>query len=300
MTTTYDASVIKLKPKRKRRTKDEMAELQAAIFESLSADNPQTVRQNFYQMANVYQLVEKSQSGYNTVQRLMVKMRKNKILPYEWVSDGTRWMRKPTTYDSMTEALEDTILTYRRSVWTDQHVHIEFWEEKDALAGVIYEETRKWDIPLYVSRGFSSDSYLWEAAQQLAAQNKPCFVYILTDYDEQGLHIARTIEKGLREHAPDADITVMRIALTKEQIREWNLPTRPAKDSSVKKGFDAEAVDLDAIPAWQLRQLVREKIESHIDADRYRRLLAEEKLERETLKRILNAVKGVADSDEDA
>jgi hypothetical protein len=94
---------------------------------------------------------------------------------------------------------------------------------------------------------------------------------------------------GLREHAPDADITVRRIALIKAQIEEWNLPTRPAKESSVKKGFDKDAVDLDAIPAWQLRRLVRETIESHIDPERYHRLLAEEELERETLERIAGA-----------
>src|SRR5262249_32404755 len=137
----------------------------------LEADNPQTVRQVFYQMVNREQpLVDKNDSGYNTVQRLLVKMRKKEIVSYEWVSDGTRWQRKPKTHDSTTEALEQTILTYRRSVWTDQRVHIEFWEEKDALAGVIYQETYKWDVPLYVSKGFSSHSYLWEAAQQLAAQ----------------------------------------------------------------------------------------------------------------------------------
>jgi hypothetical protein len=127
-------------------------------------------------MANTYALVEKTESGYNTVQRLLVKMRKDKVIPYDWISDGTRWVRKPTTYDSMTEALEQTILTYRRSVWTDQDVHVEFWLEKDALAGVVLEETREWDIPLYVSRGFSSASYLWRAAQHLAEQYKPCIV----------------------------------------------------------------------------------------------------------------------------
>jgi hypothetical protein len=42
---------------------------------------------------------------------------------------------------------------------TSLPVHIEVWLEKDALAGVIYEETEKWAVPLLVSKGFSSLSY---------------------------------------------------------------------------------------------------------------------------------------------
>jgi hypothetical protein len=47
----------------------------------------------------------------------------------------------------------------------------------------------------------------------------------------------------------DAPITFELLAVTEEQIIDWNLPTRPAKatDSEAYK-FGADAVELDAIP----------------------------------------------------
>jgi hypothetical protein len=64
------------------------------------------------------------------------------------VADNTRWMRKPRTFSSVEEALETTARTYRRAVWDEQPVYVEVWTEKDALAGVLWEATRLWDVPL--------------------------------------------------------------------------------------------------------------------------------------------------------
>jgi hypothetical protein len=51
-------------------------------------------------------------------------------------------------------------------------VYVEVWTEKDALAGVLLEETAAWDVPLMVSRGFSSISYLYEAAREIERQGR--------------------------------------------------------------------------------------------------------------------------------
>jgi hypothetical protein len=39
------------------------------------------------------------------VDRVLVKMRREGRPPYNWISDNTRWMRKPRTYSSLEEAL---------------------------------------------------------------------------------------------------------------------------------------------------------------------------------------------------
>src|SRR5262249_3089988 len=152
--------------------------------------------------------------------------------------------------------------TYRRDLWDNQDHYVEVWTEKDALAGVLLEETRKWDVPLMVSRGFASASYLYEAAETIKAVGKPTYLYYFGDHDPSGLYIDRAIERGLREHAPEADIHFERVAVKPWQIELWNLPTRPTKTKGNphSKGFEGASVEVDAIPPTDLRELVADCI----------------------------------------
>ncbi|MDG6995561.1 MAG: hypothetical protein JRN52_06545 [Nitrososphaerota archaeon] len=56
------------------------------------------------------------------------------------------------------------------------------------------------------------------------------------------------------------------MAVTEEQILEWNLPTRPTKTSDTRsRGFKGRSVEVDAIPVETLRELARDAIEEHLD-----------------------------------
>ena len=93
------------------------------------------------------------------------------------------------------------------AVWDEQNAYVEIWLEKDALAGVLVDVTQKWDVPLMVTRGFASLSYLHEAAETIRDQNKPTYLYYFGDHDPSGVDIPRQVERRLREFAPDSDIT---------------------------------------------------------------------------------------------
>jgi hypothetical protein len=255
----YGASTIK----RDRRTRAEVEHLQDNLVQVLKDDHPQTVRGVFYQ-ATVRGLVPKSEDGYRVVQRQLVVLRQAGRVPWGHIADSTRWQRKPDSYDSGDEILKDAAKYYRKAIWRDQNVELEIWIEKDALSGVIYEVTSEWDVPLMVSRGYSSLSFLYETAEAIEYSEKPFYIYTLTDYDGAGDNISKNIEKRLREYAPNSEIHFKRLAVTAEQIREWKLPTRPPKSRDAEK-FKDGCVELDAIPAWRLRDIVRNAIESHID-----------------------------------
>jgi hypothetical protein len=97
------------------------------------------------------------------------------------------------------------------------------------------------------------------------------------------LNAADNIERRLREYAPDSEIHFKKLAVTPQQIREWNLPTRPTKKTdSRSKNWKGDSVELDAIEPDILRQLVRDAIEQHISPDRLRIIEAAEQSERET------------------
>jgi hypothetical protein len=247
-----------------------------------------TVRQVFYRAVSAG-IINKSELEYkNSISRQLVAMRLSGDLEFGWIADNTRWMRKPKTYSSVEEALQSTARTYRKALWDDQDAYVEVWTEKDALAGVLLEETKKWDVPLMVSRGFSSLTYLYEAAEAISDQGKPAYLYYFGDHDPSGLRIDAAIERRLRELAPHADIEFERVAVRPEQITKWGLPTRPTKKkgNTHAKGFEGRSVEVDAIPAARLRQLVRDCIEQHVDQEQYRVTQSAERREREILSKL--------------
>lgn len=265
MIAPYSASRIS----RKRATAAEMEALLAAIFAIVDEIRPCGVRQTFYQTV-VRGLMDKSENDYDKVQRAIVKMRRAGRMPYGWIVDGTRWMHKPDTFSSLEHAIRRAVQTYRRALWDDQPVRAEFWLEKEGLAGVIYDVTSEFDVPLYVARGFSSLTYLAEAAEDIEDCGCPIFIYHLGDHDPSGRAAGAHIERTLRDLAPNAAIHFARLAVTVEQIAVMSLPTRPTKRSDSRAAkfeaeFGAGSVELDAIHPDALRALVRDAVERHVD-----------------------------------
>lgn len=135
-------------------------------------DKPVTVRQLYYRLT-VIGACAKTESGYKRVQRQLVEMRRQGLVPYDWIADNTRWMRKPHTYDGLGDFLAHAKQFYRQDLWARAKVYTEVWCEKDALAGVINPITSGYDVPLMVARGYASESFAYEAAENIRQQAKP-------------------------------------------------------------------------------------------------------------------------------
>ena len=66
----------------------------------------------------------------------------------------------------------------------------------------------------------------------------------------------------LCEQKGHVEVQWRQVALTQEQVAEWDLPTRPTKPSMHSKKWEGgDLVELDAIPPQQLQELVAEAIE---------------------------------------
>lgn len=280
MAEIYLASPIR----RQRATKTEVEMRRRALSEIIAAMQPMTVRQVFYQ-ASVKGLVDKSESGYGKVQTDLVQMRKSGALPYDWLADNTRWQRRPRTHNSVRAALEDTARLYRKSLWVDANARVEIWLEKDALAGVILPVTYDYDVPLMVTRGYASLSFLHSAAEDIGESDKPTYIYHLSDFDPSGVDAGVKIEETLRELAPRAELHFERLGVTPAQIDSWRLPSRPTKQSDTRaKTFGAISVELDAIEPDMLRLLLQRAIEQHLPQDQFEVLKQAEASEREQLR----------------
>lgn len=288
-TAVYQPSQIK----RVRATRGEVVRRRAALLVIVEDMKPMTVRQVFYQ-ATVQGLVDKSEAGYAKVQTDLVYLRREGLMPYDWLADNTRWQRRPQTFSSIEQALADTARFYRKSLWDQVSAYVEVWLEKDALAGVVLPVTDQYDVPLMVSRGYASLSFLHSAARYMNSLDCPAYIYHFGDFDPSGVNAAEKIDATLRELAPAADIRFQRVAVTPAQIRTYNLPSRPTKatDTRAKSFGDVESVELDAIPPGLLRDLVERCITRHLPQDEFQRLLKIESVERETLASIARTVTG--------
>jgi hypothetical protein len=267
-----------------------MQALRDAAYEVLQSQHPASVRGVFY-LLYVRGLVEKRE--YQAVVRLLTLMRREGSLPYEWITDATRYMHKTRSYPSMEFALQETARLYRRMVWNDLPLRVEVWCESRAIIGVLFEETDLWDVPLMPVGGFSSVTFLESSGRAIRESGKETYCYYFGDHDPSGLSIGQKIEQDVRQHAGEVPVHFERMAVTPEQIRAWGLPSKPANpNDSRTRRFEGDTVELDAIPPSQLRHLVRECITRHVDGRTLAEVQRREEDERETLRAIADQVAG--------
>jgi hypothetical protein len=177
--------------KRIRRTRAELDAIGEAIVAAVEADKPVTLRGVFYRMVSAG-AVGKTENGYQLVGRELLKLRRAGIIPYSWITDGTRWINKPESHNGLEQMLEDAAASYRRALWHDQDVEVHIYSEKDAISGAILPVTERWDVPLGIIRGYSSESFAWSVAQSINEAPGQVFIYQLGDHDPSGVDAWRS------------------------------------------------------------------------------------------------------------
>jgi hypothetical protein len=270
----YEARLTK-----QRSTKSEMAARREVLRVIIEDGGPMSVRQAYYR-AVVVGIVPKTNAGYQRIQRTILQMRRNGDLDYNSIVDNTRWMRKPTTWRSAREALVATARTYRQDLWSNSDYLVEVWVESDSIAGSVYQVTDLWDVALMACRGFSSETFAYNAAEAWKEADRVPVVIYIGDHDPHGLEIENTLRDRLQGfYEFPAFIRWTRLGVTWEQVVDLDLPGTPPKK---EYGFEL-AVEAEALPAQHLRDLLDEQIEQYVDEDQLRVLRAAERSEREVL-----------------
>jgi hypothetical protein len=274
--TVYAASSVK----RVRATKAEMVERRDRLYEIVQTDRPMTVRHAYYR-AVVAGIVPKNDSGYGKVQRALAEMRLDGTIPFSWIVDNARWMRKPSTFDSIEDALSDVAAFYRRDLWAHSPVRVEVWCESDSIAGVLYEVTARHVVPLFPVRGFSSLSFAHSAAEHANHDGRDLVVYYVGDLDPAGLDIEHALVRHLREWLR-VELTWQRVGVTAEQAEALDLPGTTPK----KSFFYPLAVEAEALPAPTLRAVLEGRIGQWLNQREVQVLQEAERSEREILRRL--------------
>jgi hypothetical protein len=233
---------------------------------------------------------------YERIQRLLVWLRKHGVIPYSWITDRTRRPIGASTWSDLDRFSETVRNAYRRNLWQAQNVYCEIWLEKDALSSFFRQITDPYQVRVMVGRGFSSISFLYETATELAQVKKPIYIYHFGDHDPSGHSIERKVKEGLEEHGLIL-AKFERVAILPEDIKKFNLPTAPANRNDTRykafmeenKGNDA-TVELDALPPEELKARIEHCIIEHINPAEWHNQQVIEAKEHESLNAILKGL----------
>ena len=252
------------------------------------------MRSSRLRSANFYQLVSrgviaKTEGEYKcTVVRLLAAMRRAGEIPFGWIADNARWMRKPRSHSYPGDMLERRSDSIGGPCGTTRMSTSRSGSKRTPSGRTLPGHRR-------VRRAANGDPWLPFHLLSLRGgrghrRHRQAGVPLLL-WRLRSLWLRHNAGRrgGIREFAPDADIHFERVAVTPAQIAAWSLPSRPTKQSdSRSEGFAGNSVEVDSIPPDTLRDLVRHSIVRHIDARQMAASLVIEEQERETLRRIIS------------
>jgi len=160
---------------------------------------------------------------------------------------------------------------YYRS--SDQPYLVEIWIEKSTMDGELKPLCSRYNINLVGGKGFQSHTSVLAFIERCKEANKPGRILYISDFDPAGndmpTAIARFLEFKKQEYAPSLDIALQPIALTAEQVIEYDLPTDPDKSTDKFLAIYGQgAVELDALAALhpgEFEKIVEEHINLYLD-----------------------------------
>lgn len=260
-----------------------------------------TVRQAYYVGAGWLWPKDtgRSRRHYKTVIRLIGEMRESEMLPWGWITDNTRSIRRDMMFASKEDALARWAEAYRRDLWASQPNHVEVWCESDSIAGVLDPVTRPWGVSLFVCRGQAPKTFVYEAVQSYHHIDKPVTILYVGDWDPSGLAIPRSVEERVGRYNGASDVNVERLAVTWNDAASGSYQSHAvnARDPNYQRFADTcrlyeldphVAVEVEALPPDELRSRVHDVLdELSPDAEAWDATVAAEESEREIFRRIL-------------
>lgn len=247
-----------------------------------------TLRQLYYQFVS-RAWIPNTEESYKRLGSIVNDGRLAGLIDWDHLTDRTRNLSSLAVWQDPEDILSAVASQYREDKWKDQPEYVEVWVEKEALAGVVARPANRWQVPWFSCRGYVSQSEMHAAAMRLKRREragKHVTVIHLGDHDPSGIDMTRDIRDRLRLFGFRGD--VQRIALTMEQVEQYDPPPNPAKTTDARfegylSEYGDESWELDALDPDVLDTLIDETIQSHLDAGIWEESLAGETSRRDTL-----------------
>jgi hypothetical protein len=256
-----------------------------------------TLRQIYYQFVT-QELIRNNEKNYKRLGDIISDGRRAGLINWESIEDRNRYLRQRTKWETPKSIIEAARDSYHIDLWEDQDVRLEVWIEKDALVGVIQGICNQYDVPFFSCHGYVSDTAMWEAAMR---QVKNYSEYVqdtviihLGDHDPSGIDMTRDIRDRIKLFtAGNVLVEVKRIALSREQVLELDLPANPAKITDSRfndyvKNYGSSSWELDALKPQYMVNLIEHEILKYLDVENWNSKVEKENIERSKIAELLN------------
>lgn len=251
-----------------------------------------TVRQLYYQMvARGY--IENTIQSYKRIVDTMTKARHAGLVDWDAIEDRTRSTMRAPQWDNHVEIARTARDQFRLPRWHRQPNHVEVFIEKEALAGVFQPLVDSLSINITPNRGYSSSSEMYQYAKRIRRkylnEDRAIHVLYFGDHDPSGLDMDRDIVDRFTLLSGGTPFSFQRLALTYDQIEEYDPPPNPAKLTDSRAGayveqYGYESWELDALTPQVLTNLVETAVLALRDDTIYNSILEVEEQMRERLK----------------
>lgn len=218
-------------------------------------------------------------------------------IDWDAIEDRIRVPWHPPEFENVEELVEAALASFRLPRWAGQKHYVELWVEKDALAGVLRPLAHEFHTTLLVNRGYSSTSAMYDAHNRFGEKEDAgydCKLFYLGDFDPSGEDMVRDI--GDRLTTFGVDVEIQKLALTKDQIDQYNLPPNPAKRTDPRaQAFiarhGASSWEVDALPPEVLQRIISQAFEGILDRTLLAKILKREAKDKTALRRALEQVR---------
>jgi hypothetical protein len=275
---------------------------------------PLTARQIFYRLVGSHGY-EKTEQAYARLCEGLVRARRAGIIPFDAIRDDGTTELVPRTYDDAAAFWDETRQRhkhYSRDRLAGQDVRIELWCEAAGMAPNLQRIAFPYSIPVYSTGGFSSVTVTYEIAQRALEREVPTVFLHVGDYDPSGESIFAAmsedaerfvLQERLREldkdratfeelrALPGSQLRAERVALTENQVGEYELPTAPPKRTDSRSAsWEGETCQLEAMPPDILETVVDDAIQGHLNMDRYHQEVDAEQADEDSIGEVLDEV----------
>ena len=267
-----------------------------AVLDEYQKHWPLTCRQVFYRLVGAYGY-DKSESFYAKLCHHVANARRARVIDFAALRDDgvtTYAMDHYADSDAFLAGMRAKAQAYRRDLMADQECHVEIWSEAAGMCQQLARIGEDFSIRAYSSSGFDSLTAKKALADRICSIGKPAVILHCGDYDPSGQAIFETVAEDVRAFVLAdrshglIDVEFHRIALTADQVEDFDLPTAPAKASdSRSKNWKGETCQLEALAPDRIAVLVQAAIYGIVDTDLMDEALAVEEVERAQLTTLL-------------
>lgn len=254
---------------------------------------PLTIRQIFYRLVGSYGF-EKSERAYDRVIYILGRARRARMIPFDAIRDDGVVVARHKWHEGIEGFWDEVGLQarqYQRDRLIGQQFRLELWTESSGMLPQLDRVASPFSVPVYSKGGQPSTTANKDIADRIVERNVSTVLLHVGDYDPSGESIFESMMADVAAFVREDRIiqTIeaipVRVALTEDQVRDYNLPTAPPKGSDTRtanwKG--AGTCQLEALTPDQLAKVVEEAILEWIDVDRLSDQLDREEVERQQL-----------------